>query len=131
MNIFGRIKNAVVGVLGGKLNRRKAAPDVRETRKNKLRFNPLKSHRVEIRHTSEPIRGPVFVPTAEFAHVSRQTCRARLRGLFFAQFSEKFPNASRRQRRRVSRIAAQHEYRVMKDNTNVVGSPYPALTAHA
>lgn len=63
--------------------------------------------------------GPVFPPSRENHHASRQTCRAYLRGLFFAQASARHPEWDRRTRREFARFAAKHEYRVMmNDITN-------------
>jgi hypothetical protein len=78
------------------------------------------------------IKGPAFVPRAEFHHTSRQTCRAYLRDVFFAQFSKQYPNAKRAQRRRVARLAATAEYRrMMGDPTNRISDDDAALAVTA
>lgn len=58
--------------------------------------------------------GTRFGPWAaeeEFHHVSRQTCRAYLRALWFNKISKEQPQLSRRDRRRVSRVFSKIEYR--------------------
>jgi hypothetical protein len=98
-------------------------------RKGKLHFKQPKAFKARfLPSTGRSIRGPVFLPAKEDHHVSRQTCRARLRALFFGQFSVQFTTAPRRQRRRLARLAASLEYRrMMNDTTNRIPDDDPAL----
>lgn len=67
----------------------------------------------------QPFFGPVGVPTGEFAWVSRQTTRHRLRALMFQSASQRNPLMPRRDRRRLARVLACLEYRsMMVDQTN-------------
>ena len=128
MNIFSRIKNAVVGALG-----LKARPTVQEGRDKKLHFKskPMEGHTIRFR-TGGTIHGPAFPPRTEHHHASRQTCRAYLRTLFFGKFTQDYPLASRRQRRRIARLAASLEYRqMMRDNTNVIPATDAAVAGAA
>ena len=119
MNIFSRIKDGLAKLL----SRNDQARNLEHAPKHHKRAK-FKLHYIRLRlNGGKTFRGPVFIPDAADYRVSRQTCRARLRGVFFAKISADFPNASRRQRRRVSRLGASIEYRaMMRDNTNQVAA---------
>jgi hypothetical protein len=75
--------------------------------------------------------GPVGVPTGEYAWVSRQTCRARLRAVMFQTVSQRQPLWSRRTRRRWMRAAASLEYSVMmRDTTNMIPNEKELINAY-
>lgn len=62
----------------------------------------------------ERITGTRFGPWAaeeEYHHVSRQTCRAYLRALWFNKISKEQPHLTRRDRRRIARVLSKLEYK--------------------
>jgi hypothetical protein len=74
--------------------------------------------------------GPAARPDRDYSHVSRQSCRHFLRGLWFAKVSEMHPLMSRRDRRRLSRIYACLEYRetVREDPPETSPEPSPVTS---
>jgi len=86
----------------------------------RLALAPLR-WKVWRRDDGGPIFGPVSVPSGEYAWVSRQTCRHRLRAITFDFISKQQPLWSRRDRRRWSRAKAGLEYiQLMEDRTNMI-----------
>lgn len=133
MNIFSRVKNAVVGMLGGALKRQSEKPTVHERRNGKLDFHaPPRMFRLRT-SSSGPVKGPAFLPPTEGHHVSRQTCRAALRAIQFHHVStlEGTRRMSRKDRRRLARLFACLEYRrMMQDDTNAIPADEAALYRH-
>ena len=128
MNVFSRIKDAFTRVKS-KLFSEKAAQTSQQQKKDQHRRRSTTSghyHKLIerfrfTRFRTGKIFGPVFLVPREDHHVSRQTCRAYLRNIFFAQLSKDFPTASRQQRRRIARLQTSLEYRqMMRDKTNQV-----------
>lgn len=121
MNIFSRLKNAVVGAFGGTLKRTDERPAVHERRNGKLDFQ-APPHMVKLWHNNgRPFFGPSTPTERADHHVSRQTCRAYLRARMFAGVSQGNPLMSRRERRHFSRLFACLEYRrMMTDETNAI-----------
>jgi hypothetical protein len=115
---INRVKIALRGMLQlGQSPREMAMPKPEKPRHPKPPARLIKLRTA----TGSGIRGPAFIPSREFHHVSRQTCRAALRGLAFAAVSKQYPNFSRRTRRAVARIEAKMEYlRMMADPTNAI-----------
>lgn len=133
MNIFSRVKNAVVGLFGGFGNRAER-PGVHERRNGKLDFQAkprlIKFYAVG---KGQSFYGPVGLPDSANHWVSRQTCRAMLRALAFHRVSESVvaerragrgrdvEQWTRRDRRRLARLSAKLEYRsLMQDKTNLI-----------
>lgn len=126
MNVFSRVKKAVVGMFGGRLKKHGEQPTVTERRNGKLNFNAPRSVKVWRREDGKPIFGPAIQAERAGHHITRQTCRYYLRARFFAGVSQGNPLMSRRDRRRYSRVLAALEYRrMMTDDTNaVIGEDY-------
>ena len=121
MNIFSRIKNAIAGQFGGRITRHSEMPEVREDRKGNLRFPKFARVFKLCASTGRPHFGPAFIPSREFHHVSRQACRAVLRGIQFFNVSQRHPLMSRRERRRLASLMARLEYRrMMQDTANAI-----------
>lgn len=59
------------------------------------------------------VLGPAFIPPQAYHHVTRQTCRAYLRAVAFAQLTKKYPHIPRRYRRKYARLNAHLEYQIM------------------
>jgi hypothetical protein len=135
MNLFTRFKDAVTNAWQRAKEKRAAkkelttvSPERDKTRRLNVSWERAGLGGVRRR----TIKGPAFVPSAEYHHTSRQTCRAYLRGLFFAQLSQQYPGAPRAQRRRVARMAASAEYRRMVgDVTNRIPDDDVALAVTA
>lgn len=84
------------------------------------------------RADGRPFFGPVGIPSEDYAWVSRQTCRFRLRAIAFQGISQREPLWSRRNRRRYARAAAGLEYiHMMEDKTNMVENEKELLAVTA
>lgn len=132
-----------IGIIGSAVSRIKAAllKSVEKVRKADEAPGGIVNHakeakawmvRVWTTDRASGFFGPAFCYPREDHHKSRQSCRAYLRDLMFKAASEKFPLASRRDRRRYARLCAKLEYRnMMQDQTNAIPEVEESLYARA